>query len=295
LVIATPPMFGARRTELRPRRARSPFPPMLDCADVNFYATRVAMDETVAKYRRLDPQEIISTVKALNARIEGRFPNSGLGKISAELLRVANENVERVQWIQKPNFLLRTGAALLSVVLISVVIDLVTHIHQFQMNDYTNFIQALDASIGSVVFIGAAILFFVSWENRIKRGRALKAVHELRAMAHIVDMHQLTKDPENYFGRATRPVKSPKREMTPFELNRYFDYCNDSLALISKIAALYVQGFQDPVVLDAVDDVEDLTSGLARKIWQKIIILDNLTRSLPAETTLADAEEPETS
>ena len=246
------------------------------------------MDETVAKYRQLDPREIINTVKALQSRIEGRFPNSGLGKIADELVRIANENVERVQWIQQPNILLRAGAAILSIILISVVADLVTHIHQFQMNDYTNFIQALDASIGSVVFIGAAILFFVSWENRIKRDRALRAVHELRAMAHIVDMHQLTKDPENYFGRATRPTKPPKREMTPFELNRYFDYCNDSLALISKIAALYVQGFQDPVLLDAVDDVEDLTSGLSRKIWQKIIILDNLTRSLPKETTLAD-------
>jgi hypothetical protein len=251
------------------------------------------MEERIAKYRQLDSQEIISTVKALTARIEGRFPNSGLGKISAELLRVANENVERVQWIQKPNIWLRTGAALLIIGMIIMVIGLVGHIHQFQMNDYTNFIQALDASIGSVVFIGAAILFLVSWENRIKRSRALKAVHELRAMAHIVDMHQLTKDPENYFGRATRPVKPPKREMTPFELNRYFDYCSDSLALISKIAALYVQGFQDPVLLDAVDDVEDLTSGLSRKIWQKIIILENLTRSMPKETTLADAGELE--
>jgi hypothetical protein len=251
------------------------------------------MDETVAKYRRLDSQEIINTVKALHVRIERRFPESGLGKISAELLRVADENVVRVQWIQKPNFLLRFAAILLSLGMIAMVIDLVTHIHQFQMNDYTNFIQALDASIGSVVFIGAAILFLVSWENRIKRDRALKAVHELRAMAHIVDMHQLTKDPENYFGRATRPASPPKREMTPFELNRYFDYCSDSLALISKIAALYVQGFQDPVLLDAVDDVEDLTSGLSRKIWQKIIILENLTRMLPRETTLADDDEPE--
>ena len=254
---------------------------------------KTPMDETVAKYRRLDSQEIIDTVKALHVRIERRFPESGLGKISAELLRVADENVVRVQWIQKPNFLLRFGAALLSLVMIAVVIDMVTHIHQFQMNDYTNFIQALDASIGSLVFIGAAVLFLVSWENRIKRDRALKAVHELRAMAHIVDMHQLTKDPENYFGRATRPASPPKREMTPFELNRYFDYCSDSLALISKIAALYVQGFQDPVLLDAVDDVEDLTSGLSRKIWQKIIILENLTRMLPAETTVADADEPE--
>jgi hypothetical protein len=251
------------------------------------------MDETVAKYRQLDSQEIVATVKALNARIEGRFPNSGLGKISAELLRVAEENVARVQWIQKPNLLLRCATLLLSAGMIAMVAALVTHIHQFQVNDFTNFAQALDASIGSLVFIGAAILFLMSWENRIKRDRALKAVHELRAMAHIVDMHQLTKDPENYFGRATRPASPPKREMTPFELNRYFDYCNDSLALISKIAALYVQDFRDPVLLDAVDDVEDLTSGLSRKIWQKIIILDNLTRSLPKETTVADAEQSE--
>jgi hypothetical protein len=68
--------------------------------------------------------------------------------------------------------------------------------------------------------------------------------------------------------------------MTPFELNRYLDYCSDALALISKIAALYAQSFQDPVLLDAVDDVEDLTAGFSRKIWQKITILENLRRAL---------------
>ena len=67
--------------------------------------------------------------------------------------------------------------------------------------------------------------------------------------------------------------------MTPFELNRYLDYCSESLALISKIAALYVQGFQDPVLLDAVDDVEDLTAGFSRKIWQKLTILEGFGRA----------------
>ena len=140
--------------------------------------------------------------------------------------------------------------------------------------------QALDSSIGSVVFVGAAILFFLSWEHRIKRDRALKAIHELRALAHIVDMHQLTKDPESYAGHGPSSSQIRKRVMTPFELNRYLDYCSDALALISKIAALYVQGFQDPVLLDAVDDVEDLTAGFSRKIWQKITILENLRRAL---------------
>ena len=240
------------------------------------------MAEPAATYRQLDAQKIIETVQALQRRIEARFPGSGLGKIAAELLQVAEETVTRARWIRKPHLPLRCAAAALSLAIVSIVVGMLVNIHQFQFNDYTNFIQALDASIGSVVFIGAAVLFLMSWENRIKRNRALKAVHELRALAHIVDMHQLTKDPENFFGRGRRPGSLPTREMTPFELNRYLDYCGDSLALISKIAALYVQGFQDTVLLDAVDDVEDLTSGLSRKIWQKLTILDNLTRSLPA-------------
>ena len=126
------------------------------------------------------------------------------------------------------------------------------------------------------MFVGAAILFFLNWEHRIKHDRALKAIHELRALAHIVDMHQLTKDPETYFGQSVHTTRFVKRAMTPFELNRYLDYCSDALALISKIAALYVQGFPDAVVLDAVDDMEDLTTSLGRKIWQKIMIIGQL-------------------
>src|SRR2546423_11319964 len=235
------------------------------------------MERTSSNYRQLDPQKIIETVQALKARIEKRFAGSGLGKLASELLLVAEETVNRIKWIQRPHLLLRFVALILSVAIVALLMLMVTHIHQFQFTDYTNSIQAFEASISSVVFIGAAILFFVSWENRIKRRRALKAVHELRALAHIVDMHQLTKDPESYFTPQSA-AGAKKRTMTPFELNRYLDYCSESLALVSKIAALYVQGFQDPVVLDAVDDMEDLTAGFSRKIWQKITILENLGR-----------------
>ena len=239
------------------------------------------MEAPSANYRRLDAQKIIETVQALHQRIERRFPGSGLGKVVAELLQVAQETVARAQWIQKPNLPLRCLVVFLSVAMVTIIAGLVVNIRQFSFTEYGTFISALDASIGSVVFIGAAILFLVTWENRIKRGRALKAVHELRALAHIVDMHQVTKDPEKYFRRG--PSSTAKREMTPFELGRYLDYCADSLVLISKIAALYVQDFQDTVLLDAVDDVEELTSGLSRKIWQKLTILGNLTEAMPPE------------
>ena len=240
------------------------------------------MAHLVSKYRKLDPDKIVETVRTLQTRVERRFPASGLSNVIAEMLQVSEETIARTRWIQRPHLLLRCAAGVLSLAIIALATLMVVNIHQFQFSDYTNFIQALEASISSVVFIGAAILFLVTWENRIKRRRALKAIHELRALAHIIDMHQLTKDPESYF--APQQTTTVKRAMTSFELNRYLDYCSESLALISKIAALYVQGFEDPVLLDAVDDVEDLTAGFSRKIWQKLTILEALGRSLAGKT-----------
>ncbi len=240
------------------------------------------MAEASPNYRRLDPDKIVETVRVLKARIERRFPESGLSKVVMELQQVAEETVTRTRWIQAPHLPLRIAASLLILAIVALAVLMVVSVHQFQFNDYTNFIQALEASISSLVFTGAAILFLLTWEARIRRRRALKAVHELRALAHIIDMHQLTKDPESYFApeQTSTSTVTRKRPMTPFELNRYLDYCSESLALISKIAALYVQGFQDPVLLDAVDDMEDLTAGFSRKIWQKITILETLGRAM---------------
>jgi len=236
------------------------------------------MAKPLPKFRRLDPAEIVDTVATLHRRIENRFPSSGLGKVVSELLDVAKETATTADWIQQPNIPLRASAIALSVAIIGLLLLLLANIRQFRMDDFTNSVQALDASISSVVFISAAILFLLSCETRIKRSRALRAIHELRSLAHIIDMHQLTKDPEAYFGPG--PHSRRNRQMTPFQLNRYLDYCAESLALISKVAALYVQGFQDAALMDAVDDVEDLTAGLSGKIWQKLTILERFGRSM---------------
>ncbi len=45
------------------------------------------------------------------------------------------------------------------------------------------------------------------------------------------------------------------------------------LSLVSKTGFLYVQHFHDPVATEAVNDLEDLCTGLARKIWQKIMVI----------------------
>ncbi len=135
-----------------------------------------------------------------------------------------------------------------------------------------DFVQVLEPALGTVFFVSAFVLTLIGLELRIKRGRVIHALHELRAMAHIVDMHQLTKDPALLVeGHAT--PSSPDRTLTPFELGRYFDYCSELLSLISKLAALYVQDLRETQVTSAVDEIENLCTGLSRKIWQKSMLI----------------------
>ncbi len=56
--------------------------------------------------------------------------------------------------------------------------------------------------------------------------------------------------------------------------NQYLDYCSELLAVTSKLAALHIQAFSDPVVADSVNGIQALTLGLSGKIWQKFMIVD---------------------
>jgi hypothetical protein len=89
-------------------------------------------------------------------------------------------------------------------------------------------------------------------------------------------MHQLHKDPERVLQRGELTPSTPKIDMTSFELSRYLDYCSEMLSLTGIIAGLYAQYSEDPVLVDAVSDIEQLTNGTSRKIWQKLMILHQL-------------------
>ena len=226
-------------------------------------------------YRSLNPAAIVETIDQLRARVEERFPGSGLSKVAVELQLIGNQAVGRSAWIGQPQWALRGGIAVLTLLLLAIFATAVLQLHlPARLQSWVEFIQGFESGLNAIVLLGAAIFFLFTIESRIKRHRALKALHELRSLAHIIDMHQLTKDPERVCNTGPSTRSSPKRVMTDFELTRYLDYCSEMLSLTGKIAALYVQGFDDPVVLSAVDQIEDLTTSLSRKIWQKITIID---------------------
>jgi hypothetical protein len=225
-------------------------------------------------YRSLDPQAVAITIERLCRRIEHRFPESGLAHVCRELDKIGENTKERAKWISQPILGLRLAAAALVLVIVAG-LGLTAYSLQAPSTALTlpEFIQVLEAGINDVVLIGAAVFFLVTMEDRIKRRRALEALHELRSIAHVIDMHQLTKDPEFLLGRGKESGHVPPRTMTRFELSRYLDYCSEALSLTAKIAAIYAQAFDDEVALEAVQEIEDLTNGLSRKIWQKLTLL----------------------
>jgi hypothetical protein len=228
-------------------------------------------------YKSLNPDQIVASTDVLYKRIQERFPNRGISKVCAELHQIAHATRERAEWIKKPHWLLRLGTVILLGVLIVMLGILFWEVEvEIGRLDLVQFLEAINNGVNDIILISAGMFFLFTLETRFKRQRALTALHELRALAHVIDMHQLTKDPERVQGRWVKTKSSPEHTMTVFELSRYLDYCSEMLSVIGKIAALYVQDFHDAPATAAVNEIEDLTNGLSRKIWQKIMILHTL-------------------
>ncbi len=231
----------------------------------------------VGKYSELDPKHILSTLDKLRYRIGERFPGSGLGKVAGELNEVAIAIVELVQKLSKPLWSIRLLTFFAIVLLIGLSAWLCTLTIRYipaGESGLVEILQGAESAINEVIFLTLAIFFFATLENRIKRKAALNSLHRLRSIAHVVDMHQLTKDPAYLLQNGHDSHFSNKRKMSPEELTRYLDYCTELLAINSKLAALHVQHLQDSEVLKTVNEVEMLSHELSSKIWQKIMILD---------------------
>jgi hypothetical protein len=241
--------------------------------------------EDVARYRRLDQAQIGDTLLKLKQRIGERFPDSGLSNVSGELVTISSEAFECVDYLRRPHWPLRIAVGVVIAAMLAVLVLATLSLSiSSRVERLSELVQMLDSAINDIVFFSVGVYFLFTLEARIKRRRALRALHLLRSIVHIVDMHQLTKDPERLMVPRSDTASSPTRQMSPPELGRYLDYCSELLSLTSKIAALFVQHFNDPVVLSTVNEIETLVTGLSGKIWQKITLLERVTRrELPTE------------
>jgi hypothetical protein len=224
----------------------------------------------------LEPKFIIETSERLQKRIAERFPGSGLFKVAEAVAKAAHEADHKSAKISKSHLPLRAAVWVLAAALLAGVSFVFVRVSAAPgYSSLADLLQGVDAAVNIVLLLGAGILSIRKLEENLRRTKGLALVHELKALAHVVDMHQLTKDPESVSGEGPRTESSPRRTMNRFELGRYLDYSSELLSVIGKIAAIYGRRLQDPVVLEAIDGAEELTTGLSTKIWQKIAILND--------------------
>lgn len=229
-------------------------------------------------YRRLDAVQIVETLNRLSSRIHERFSDASLFGVSQELLSLAEEVNVSIKFIRTPAWPLRFAIAVLIALATSGLALLLLGLGlpaNFQPS--SDIFQTISAAINTFMLLAAGVFFLVTIELRLKRRRALTSLHALRSLVHVIDMHQLTKDPEQLLAQIPDTASSPKRTMSAPNLGRYLDYCSELASLASKLAAVFGEHLYDPVVLATIDEIESLATGLSGKIWQKITLLDSVS------------------
>lgn len=224
----------------------------------------------------LDADAIEATCANLSERIDDRFPGSSLHTQSNRLTELADRAARRSIEVAEPIRWVRVSYIVLGIlVLVGLLLAPVDLSTSSDDRDVIEWAQVFEAVANDIILLGAGIAFLVTAEARLKRRKVLRELHQLRSFAHVIDMHQLTKTPQRIKGEgsALATKSSPEADLTAYELGRYLDYCSELLSLSSKVAALYVQHFDDGPTLVAVTEIEQLTTGLSRKIWQKLMIV----------------------
>ncbi|MCR9269972.1 MAG: hypothetical protein NXH72_08305 [Hyphomonadaceae bacterium] len=226
-------------------------------------------------YRSLNPDLIVKTTARLSARMEARFGDRGLTLVAKELTKFAQEEVGLAKRIAQPRFLVRSlvylfiasGIAVIAYIAWTVKIDI-------QASPSLDMFEGVEAFINLLILLSAGIWFLLNLEARMKRHDVLVRINQLRSIAHVIDMHQLSKDPMSDLHAGAKSESAPESDLHGYDLVRYLDYCADLLALTGKLASVYLEYIEDPVVIASVNDFESLTGELSRKIWQKVTVLE---------------------
>jgi hypothetical protein len=195
-----------------------------------------------------------------------------LAAVANEVAAVAEGTVARVAEIKRPRIGLRIAVGVMVLLVLSgpLLFSFVLSFSE-EVTNLGDFLEATDAGLHMLLVLAGGIFFLVGMENRMRRNQALDAIAEFRSLAHLVDLHQINKDPGL---DSLKPPEDDKRTVRSDEaLASYLDFSGDLLSIVGKLAAYYAQNLSDRVVLDAVNEIETLTSSLSNKLWLKILVL----------------------
>jgi hypothetical protein len=220
------------------------------------------------------------TVANLERRIDARFGERGLTKVARDLghlvARVQSQADQSHDRLRRTTMIARAaGITIVAATLValafslrSAVIDGLTHT--------ADWVSLVESVINDLVFAAIAVVFLWAFPERLERRTLLRLLYRLRSLAHVIDMHQLSKDPEQLSPSYQPTAQSIVHGLDADQLYHYLSYCSEMLSLTAKTSALCGEHSTDGVVLETISYIETLTTELSNKIWQKISLLPRL-------------------
>ena len=218
-----------------------------------------------------------ATVAHLERRIFARFGERGLTKAARDLgnlvvlvQRQADQSHDR---LRRTTLAARaTGSAIIAATCVALAFSLRSAVTD-GLTRTTDWVPLVESVINDLVFAAIAVVFLWAFPERLERRTLLRLLHRLRSLAHVIDMHQLSKDPEQLSPNYVPTAQSVMHGLDADQLYHYLNYCSEMLSLTAKTSALCGEHSSDGVVLETISYIETLTTDLSNKIWQKISLL----------------------
>jgi hypothetical protein len=226
---------------------------------------------------QLAADHVGTTVAQLERRILARFGERGLTKAARDLgnlvLLVQSRADQSRDRLRRTTLAARAaGITIVGATLVALVFTLRSAVIE-GLAKTADWVPLVESIVNDLVFAAIAVVFLWAFPERLERRVLLRLLHRLRSLAHVIDMHQLSKDPEQLSPAYTPTSESIVHGLDADQLYHYLTYCSEMLSLTAKTAALCGEHSTDGVVLETVSYIETLTTELSNKIWQKISLL----------------------
>jgi hypothetical protein len=226
---------------------------------------------------QLAAEHVGATVAQLERRIDARFGERGLTKAARDLgqlvVLVQSETEQSRERLRRTTLTARAvGLVIVGATLVALIVGLRSAVID-GLERTVDWVPLVESVVNDLVFAAIAVVFLWAFPERLERRTLLQLLHRLRSLAHVIDMHQLSKDPEQVSATYTPTAQSVRHGLDADQLHHYLGYCSEMLSLTAKTAALCGEHTADGVVLETVSYIETLTTELSNKIWQKISLL----------------------
>jgi hypothetical protein len=226
---------------------------------------------------QLVADHVRATVVHLERRIFARFGERGLTKVARDLghlvVLVQTQADQSHDRLRRTTLVARAvGITIIAATLLALGLSMRSAVTE-GMARTTDWVPLVESAINDFVFAAIAVVFLWAFPERLERRTLLRQLHRLRSLAHVIDMHQLSKDPEQLSPTYVPTEQSIVHGLDAGQLNHYLTYCSEMLSLTAKTAALCGEHTTDAVVLETISYIETLTTELSNKIWQKISLL----------------------